>query len=331
MTDRLAPFWLIIMFSLGVCPAEAQTLDCATAQGPVTRAICSDPKLQQLNRDMRGVFQKSLLMGDKQKVVEDQKNWRSERYKSCAKKPGAEVGRCIELALTTRIQEIKASLNQRANAPPPAGQVASPAPSPPTANTSCAGSADVVDRASCNDPILSHWHDLLGTFYQQALNDATYRSLLAEDQRRWAGELSKRCGSLPSAQATNCILPATKQRIEQLVQFIKSRDDTTDRASKIKNILAGKTTPPPGLDADSIDRESSRADQSEQILNDARLCIRSNVGVAKSLAGNPDQTIALLTDKCFADFSKRFAALELGPLAASSFKTLVQRELDDPK
>jgi uncharacterized protein len=331
MTNRLAQFWLIFILSFGGRPAEAQTVDCATAQGPITRAVCSDSKLQQLNRNMREVFRKSLLDGDKGKVLEDQKNWLRERNKICANKLGTEVARCIELALTTRIQEIKARLNQRANKPPPTNLVASPPPSPPTSNPSCVGSMDAVDRASCIDPLLFHWHDLLATFYQQALNDAAYRSLLADDQRRWTGDLSKRCGSLPSAQATNCILPATKQRIEQLVQFIKSRDDTTDRASKIKNILAGKTTPPPGLDADSIDRESSRADQSEQILNDARSCIRSNVGVAKNLAGNADQTIAFLTEKCFADFSKRFAALELGPLAASSFKTLVQRELDDQK
>ena len=86
--------------------------------------------------------------------------------------------------------------------------------------------------------------------------------------------------------------------------------------------LSSKTTPPPGLDADTIDRESVRADQSELILADARTCIRRNVGVVGSLeASDAKQSTA-----CFADFSKRMSARELGALAKPSFEMLVRQE-----
>jgi hypothetical protein len=155
---------------------------------------------------------------------------------------------------------------------------------------------------------------------------------LAQDQQRWIGERTSSCGALSSSEMTNCVLQMTKRRVEQLVQLINSRDDSKDRASKVEKILSGKTTPPPGLDADSVDRESARADQSELAIEDARTCIRKNFGGAGSVAeSDRGQAVALVSAACFNEFSKKLSALELGALAKPSFEMLVQQELSASK
>jgi hypothetical protein len=56
--------------------------------------------------------------------------------------------------------------------------------------------------------------------------------------------------------------------------------------------------------------------------------VRKNFGLAASAAAtDPKQVVALLSEVCFADFSRRLAALELGQLAKPSFEMLISEEL----
>ncbi len=312
----------------------APSVGCAAARGSVARAICGDQKLSRLNREMRGLYRKSLLVGDRRSLIEAQWSWIVQRNRTCAKKQGAELGTCIVQSLNARILELKnvleptpATSEKLAVASPPTLSVLAPKP-----DSNCANAIGVIDRAICNDATLSHWEDRLGKLYQQALGDPSFRTVLADDQQRWMGERTGSCSVLSSTQLTDCLLQMTKRRIEQLVQLINSRDDPQDRASKVEKILSGKTKPPPGLDADTIDRELARADQSELILNDARTCIRKNVGVAGGVETfDSKQVVDRMSAICFDDFSRRMSALELGALAKPSFEMLVHQELSASK
>jgi uncharacterized protein YecT (DUF1311 family) len=286
---------------------------------------------------MRGLYRKALLVGDRRSLITEQWTWLVERNRACAKKQPSELGACVAQSLDARILELK-----NVSEPAPAAteklavglQQSSPSLPVPASkpNAECASAIGLIDRAICNDARLIHWEDRLGKWYRQALGDPSFRTVLSDDQQRWVGERTGSCGALSSTQLTDCLLQMTKRRIEQLVQFIKSRDDPQDRASKVKEILSGKTTPPPGLDADTIDRESVRADQSELILADARTCIRRNVGVAGSLeASDAKQVVDFISAACFADFSTRMSALELDALAKPSFEMLVRQELSASK
>jgi uncharacterized protein len=335
----LIRLWLSILVLGGGCeaiaaPGETATAPserCASVRGSAARAICSDPKLSRLNREMRGLYRKALLVGDRRSLITEQGTWIVERNRACAKKQPAELGACVAESLHARILELSnvsepaAEKLAAASPPSPPGLVAKP-------KADCANAIELIDRTICNDARLAHWEDTLGKWYRQALDDPSFRTVLSDDQQRWVGERTGRCGALSSTQLTDCLLQMTKRRIEQLVQFIHSRDDPQDRASKVKEILSGKTTPPPGLDADTIDRESVRADQSELILADARKCIRRNVGVVGSLeASDAKQVGDLILAACFADFSTRMSALELGALAKPSFEMLVRQELSASK
>jgi uncharacterized protein len=333
----LIRLWLSILVLGGGCAAAAGETatspsgGCASVRGSVAHAICSDPKLSRLNREMRGLYRKALLVGDRRSLITEQGTWIVERNRACAKKQPAELGACVAESLHARILELgnvsepAAEKLAAASPPSPPGLVAKP-------KADCANAIELIDRTICNDARLAHWEDTLGKWYRQALDDPSFRTVLSDDQQRWVGERTGRCGALSSTQLTDCLLQMTKRRIEQLVQFIHSRDDPQDRASKVKEILSGKTTPPPGLDADTIDRESVRADQSELILADARTCIRRNVGVAGSLeASDAKQVVDLISAACFADFSTRMSALELDALAKPSFEMLVRQELSASK
>jgi uncharacterized protein len=283
---------------------------------------------------MRGLYRRALFVGDRRSLVAEQRSWVIERNRTCAQKQGPEIGPCIAQSLNERILELR---NVFELAPVTSEKLAValpqtlPAPAPKQ-NADCLNVIGVLDRAICNDAALSHWEDRLGKLYQQALDDPSFRAVLADDQQRWIRERTGACGTQSSTKIADCVLQMTKRRVEQLVQFINSREEPQDRSSKIENILSGKTVPPPGLDADTIDRESGRADQSELVFADARNCIRKNVGVASS-AEAPDekQVVALVSATCFQDFSKRLSALELGTLAKPSFEMLVHQELSAAK
>jgi uncharacterized protein len=324
----LIQFWMCILILGWAYEAiAAPGVGCAAAHGSVARAICGDQKLIRLNREMRGLYQKALLFGDRQSLIAAQWRWIVERNKTCARKPRVELSACIAQSLDSRILQLK-------NAAEPAYAKGENLPAlslpsaAPQSNADCGNAVGIVDRAVCNDPNLGHWEDRLGKLYKQALDDPSVRMVLADDQQRWTDERTGRCGALSSAQMIECVLQMSKRRIEQLVQLINSRDDSRDRALKVENILSGKTTPPPGLDADTIDRESIRADQSELIIGDARSCIKRHAGVRGSAETSDEtQAVARISAICFDDFFKRLTALELGALAKPSFEMLVQQEL----
>jgi hypothetical protein len=85
----------------------------------------------------------------------------------------------------------------------------------------------------------------------------------------------------------------------------------------------------PVWDADAIERESARTDQSELVQADARTCIRKNVGSAE--ATDEKQVVAVVSARCFSEFSSRMSALDLGMLAKPSFEMLVHQELSASK
>lgn len=328
----LIQFWMCILILGWGCEAiAAPGVGCAAAHGSVARAICGDLKLSRLNREMRGLYQKALLFGDRRSLIAAQWSWIVERNKTCARKPRAELSACIVESLDSRILQLRnvAEPAYAATGGSPALLLPRPAPQ---SNADCANAVDVIDRAVCRDPNLGHWEDRLGKLYKQALDDLSVRMILADDQQRWIGERTGSCGALSSSQMSDCVLQMTKRRIEQLVQLINSRDDLQDRASKTEKILAGQTVAPPGLDADTIDRESARADQSELIVGDARDCIRKKFGEAGDIAASDEtRIVAVMSAACFDDFSKRLSSLELGALAKPSFEMLVHEELSASK
>jgi len=332
---RLIPLWLtIVILGGGREAVAAPSVDCAAARGNVAIAICSDQKLSRLNREMRGLYRRALLVGDRQSLLAEQRSWVVERNRTCAQKQGTDIGPCVAQSLNNRILELRKALEPVAATSEKLAVVSPPTSPAPASkqNADCANAVGAVDRAICNDATLSHWEDRLGKLYQQALEDPSFRAVLADDQQRWIRERTGTCGAQSATKMTDCILQMTKRRIEQFVQFINSRDEPQDRPSKVKKILSGETMPPPGLDAESIDRESTRADQSELILGDLRNCIRRNIAVAGSAeASNEKQMFALVSATCFPDFSKRMSALELGTLAKPSFEMLVHQELGTSK
>ena len=312
----------------------APGLACATARGNVSRAICRDQKLSRLNREMRGLYRRTLLLDDPPSRIVAQRSWVVERNRSCAKKQGAEVGDCIAQSLNARIVELKSVLEMvvATNERPVVASFSTVDAVASNQKPGCTNTSGAVDRAICNDATLRHWEDRLAKMYQQSLDDPSLRTVLAEDQQRWIRERTASCATLSSTKMTDCILQMIKRRIEQLVQLINSRDDVQDRSTKVEKILSGKTTPPPGLDAETIDRESARAEQSELVIGDARTCIRKNVGTAAGAAtSDPKQMEALISEICFADFSKRLSALELGSLVKPSFEMLVHQEMNASK
>jgi uncharacterized protein len=332
---RLIPLWLtIVILGGGREAVAAPSAACAEARGSVVIALCSDPKLSRLNREMRELYRRALLVSDRRSLIAEQGGWVVERNRACAKKQSAEIGPCVAKALNERIAALRNALE-----PAPATsaklEVISP-PTPPASapkqNADCTNAIGVIDRAICNDATLSHWEYKLGKLYQQALNDPSFRKVLVDDQQRWVGERTGTCGAQSSTKMTDCVLQMTRRRIEEFVQFIISRDEPQDRSSKIEKILSGKTPPPPGLDADAIDRESARTDQSELILADARMCVRKNAGVVgSSEASDEKQVVAVVSATCFPDFSSRMSALDLGSLAKPSFEMLVHQEFGASK
>ena len=331
---RLIQLLMCILILGGSEAIAASSGGCAAARGSVVQAICGNPKLSQLNREERVLYRKALLVGDRRSRMNGQWTWIIERNRTCGQSQPPELENCITQSLNARILELRNVLEPASTTrekltvvSPPAQPALAPKVSP-----NCGNAIRGVDGAVCNDATLSHWEDRLGKFYQKALDDPSSRSVLAQDQQRWIGERTSSCGALSSSETTNCVLQMTKRRVEQLVLLINSRDDSKDRASKVEKILSGKTTPPPGLDADSVDRESARADQSELAIEDARTCIRKNFGGAGSVAeSDRGQAVALVSAACFNEFSKKKSALELGALAKPSFEMLVQQELSASK
>jgi uncharacterized protein len=331
---RLIQLLMCILILGGSEAIAASSGGCAVARGSVAQAICGNPKLSQLNREERALYRKALLVGDRRSRMKDQWTWIIERNRTCGQSQPSELENCITQSLNAKILELRNVLEPAPTTSEKLAVVSPPAqPAPaPKVIPNCGSAIRGVDRAICNDATLSHWEDRLGKFYQKALDDPSFRSVLAQDQQRWIGERTSSCGALSSSEMTNCVLQMTKRRVEQLVQLINARDDSKDRASKVEQILSGKITPPPGLDADSIDRESAHADQSELIIEEARSCIRKNLGSARKIAGSDSgQAVALMSAVCFNDFSKKFSALDLGALAKPSFEMLVRQELGPSK
>jgi uncharacterized protein len=331
---RLIQLLVCILILGGSGAIASPSGGCALARGSVAQAICGDPKLGRLNREERALYRKTLLVGDRRSRMKGQWTWIIERNRTCGQSQPSELESCITQSLNARILELRNVLEPAPTTSEKLAVVSPPAQSAPApkASANCGSAIRGVDGAICNDATLSHWEDRLGKFYQKALDDPSSRSMLAQDQQRWIGERTGSCGALSSSEMTNCVLQMTKRRVEQLVQLINSRDDSKDRASKVEKILSSKTTPPPGLDADSIDRESAHADQSELVIEDARTCIRKNLDSAGNVArSDPGQAVALMSAVCFNDFSKKLSALELGALAKPSFEMLVHQELSTSK
>jgi uncharacterized protein len=316
---------------------------CAAVRGVVSRTICSDQELARLNREMRGLYRRAQASGDRHAQILAHWHWIIERNKTCGRKQASELRACVVQSYNVRMAELRHALEQgrapvermAAIAPPPSVSV-SPAKSATlksaTASSACANQIGPVDRAICNDVNLGHWEERLGKLYQQALDDPLIRTILTDDQARWTAERGKSCVGPASNEIVDCVLRMTKRRVEELALVINARDDPQDRAAKVEKILSGRTAPPPGLDADTIDRESERADQSELVLADARTCIRKNAGPGGTAIASDDRKLEeAVSTICFGDFSKRMSALELGALAKSSFQMLVRQELSVSK
>jgi uncharacterized protein YecT (DUF1311 family) len=240
---------------------------------------------------------------------------------------------CAVQSLNARILDLTKVLDQASSEKVAVTARPAPKETVTTRTAECVNVGAAIDRAICSDATLKHWEERMGSLFQQALADPSVRTLLVEDQRRWVGERSSNCATQSSTKLSDCMLQMIKRRMEQFVQIINSRDGVQeDRPSRVEKILAGKTETPPGLDADTIDRESTRAEQSELIIGDARTCVRNNFGVAASAAAaDQKKVVALLSEVCFADFSRRLSALELGQLAKPSFEMLVSEELKASK
>jgi hypothetical protein len=92
----LVQIWLTIAI-LGEAreAIAAPSVGCAAARGNVGIAICSDPKLSRLNREMRGLYRKALFVGDRRSLVAEQSSWVVERNRSCAKNGHRELRRPV--------------------------------------------------------------------------------------------------------------------------------------------------------------------------------------------------------------------------------------------
>jgi uncharacterized protein len=319
MNARLIQILACILIFGGSEAIASPSPGCDVVRGAVPLAICKNPKLSQLNREERNLYRKALLLGERQSRIKNQSAWMAERNRTCGQSRLTKLENCITQSLNARILELRNELEAAATQSEKA--IVSPPPTVPAATVgpNCG--------AECKDAMLNHWEDRLGKFYQKALDDPSSRGILAQDQQRWIGERTSTCSALPSAENTNCQIRMTKRRVEQLVQLINTHDGSHDRASEVNNILSGKTTPPPGLDADSIDRESAHADQSDLVFEEAKACIRKNLGSAKTVEDR-GQAVTLMSAICFNDFSKKLSALELGAVAKPSFEMLVRQELN---
>jgi uncharacterized protein len=334
---KIRPIMGVFAFALayGCVASAAQTTTmvapsaaaCAAFRGIVSRAICGDPELVRLNRQMRVLYRKAQFVGDRRSQAVAQWRWIIERNRTCGRVPASELKACVAQLLSARMVELRHVFEQGQASIERTVVTAQPS-QPPTVKPVCSNQIGPVNRTICNEANLGHWEDRLGKLYQQALDDPPVHAILAADQARWIGERAESCAGLPPAEVIDCVLRMTKRRVEELAEVINSRDDSQDRVSKVEKILAGQTAPPPGLGADAIDRESDHADQSDLVLADARTCIQKNAGSPGGTEAHDDRKVEeLLSSSCFSEFSKRMSALELGALAKSSFEMLVQREL----
>jgi hypothetical protein len=118
------------------------------------------------------------------------------------------------------------------------------------------------DRAICGDANLRRWEDRLTKFYQWALDEPSVRKVISDDQKRWIDERT--------AFRPNGRLPVTGVQAPGRRTCSGHPHARRPRRSAVKRRknprLTGVTPPLLGLDADTIDRESDRADQSELAL-----------------------------------------------------------------
>jgi uncharacterized protein len=294
---------------------------CGTARSVIARTICNDIDLARLSRETRVLYRKARFVGDRRSQVQLHWSWIVERDRTCGRKSGRELKACLSQALNARIANLHRTLERE-----PA-QISSRPPSATETRPDCSMETAQVARAICGDAKLRHWEDRLAKFYQRALEESAVENVLTDDQRRWMDERTQQC-TPPSVQMVDCLLRMTKRRVEELALVIHTRDDPEDRIPKVEKILIGTTPPLLGLDAETIDRESDRADQSELALESARACVRKNAGAANiSDVSGAKQAAELAAAACFGEFSRQMTALELGALAQPSFDMLVGQEL----
>src|SRR5581483_9673242 len=74
----------------------------------------------------------------------------------------------------------------------------------------CKAAQTVVERAICNDPALSAWDARLGRLFLQALQAASDRTSLLNNQRLWLMQRDQGCGSLIYSAVAQCLLEMTK-------------------------------------------------------------------------------------------------------------------------
>ncbi len=136
-TNRLGWTWMrafgigvMLAFVMPAGPARAQAFDCTKARSPVEKAICADPGLGTLDRQLAQAYAASLQRepGNIAALTAAQAQWLRQRDAACAL-PSARVPACLTGLLTRRLAALAPPPAASASASPPA-QPRAPAPPP---------------------------------------------------------------------------------------------------------------------------------------------------------------------------------------------------------
>jgi uncharacterized protein len=113
-----------------------------------------------------------------------------------------------------------ADVVQPPNAPPVNQAVVAP-------SFDCRFAGNSIERAICADPTLSEWDARMGQLYQQVLKmqKGTSGQSLLEGQRAWVQQRNSRCGAVADSAFFNCLLAATKDRLDTLSQLAVVNND----------------------------------------------------------------------------------------------------------
>ena len=204
-------------------PAARASFDCAKAQTPLEKAICSDISLGHadivLSRVYSGILKNSDAK-DKSTLVQSEKLWLqsippfSEKSLNCARNE-------FELRFTTldSCQEGIAACLHDANAE----TTATPVGSAPRASFDCEAPSSALEIVICADAELGQTDITLAQAYRDAstIMVGEQRKDLTDSEHQWLRFVGKTCplgalGGIPSAIARACVRDAFQIRIAQL-------------------------------------------------------------------------------------------------------------------
>lgn len=102
--------WALVMACIGAggaAGADGPSYDCARASGPVETAVCADPDLAQLDRELARVYRLARKAPDADRLVPAQRRWLEVRD-SCA--AAADRHLCLRDAYVARIAGLRQGL-----------------------------------------------------------------------------------------------------------------------------------------------------------------------------------------------------------------------------